>query len=405
MFKFFKKKLGDAISRFSKKAIEEVEAAEEEKPEDRKEKKEEKKRLKEEKKKKKEQEKKPEEITGLPKEEDSEEEPQEIIDKQKQEKKPEEITEKPKQEDRKETKKELTEEPKEERKGFMQRLKERVSSVNISEEKFDDLFFEFEITLLENNVAYEIVEKIKGSLKRAVTEKPIEKKKLDSLIQDTLKSTIEEVLDFEKIDIIRQAKEKKPYIITFLGINGSGKTTTIAKIANLLKNNSLTSVIAASDTFRAAAIQQMEEHANRLNIKMIKHEYGSDPAAVAFDAVNYAKAKDIDVVLIDTAGRLHSNKNLMDELKKINRVISPDLKIFVGESITGNDCVEQVSRFNSEIGIDAIILTKADTDEKGGTALSVSYISKKPILFLGTGQGYEDLKEFSREEIVESLGL
>jgi fused signal recognition particle receptor len=374
MFKFFKKKLGDAVSKFSRKAIEEGDTVEEEKPE--------------------------EEITEEPKEEKKLKKIKKKIKKiHKEEKKkePEEIIEKPDEE--------ITEEPSEEKKGFMQRLKERVSSVKISEEKFDELFFDFEMALLENNVALKIVEKIKENLKQTLTEKPVEKKKLDSIILNTLKSTIEEVLDFEKIDIIKRAKEKKPYIIAFLGINGSGKTTTIAKVASLLKNKGLTSVIAASDTFRAAAIQQMEEHADKLNIKMIKHEYGSDPAAVAFDAVNYAKAKNIDVVLIDTAGRLHSNKNLMDELKKINRVINPDLKIFIGESITGNDCIEQVSKFDSEIGIDGIILTKADTDEKGGTALSVSYISKKPILFLGTGQNYEDLKDFSKEDIVASLGL
>jgi len=374
MFKFFKKKLGDAVSKFSRKAIEEGDTVEEEKPE--------------------------EEITEEPKEEKKLKKIKKKIKKiHKEEKKkePEEIIEKPDEE--------ITEEPIEEKKGFMQRLKERVSSVKISEEKFDELFFDFEMALLENNVALKIVEKIKENLKQTLTEKPVEKKKLDSIILNTLKSTIEEVLDFEKIDIIKRAKEKKPYIIAFLGINGSGKTTTIAKVASLLKNKGLTSVIAASDTFRAAAIQQMEEHADKLNIKMIKHEYGSDPAAVAFDAVNYAKAKNIDVVLIDTAGRLHSNKNLMDELKKINRVINPDLKIFIGESITGNDCIEQVSKFDSEIGIDGIILTKADTDEKGGTALSVSYISKKPILFLGTGQNYEDLKDFSKEDIVASLGL
>ena len=202
-----------------------------------------------------------------------------------------------------------------------------------------------------------------------------------------------------------QNKNEKPYVIVFFGINGSGKTTTIAKIAHLLQKNSLSVVLAASDTFRAASIEQLQEHADKLNIKLIKHNYGSDPSAVAFDAIKHSKAHNIDVVLVDTAGRLHSNINLIDEMKKIVRVTKPDLKIFVGESITGNDCVEQCSSFNENIGIDAIILTKADVDEKGGTAISISYVTKKPILYLGMGQSYDSLEEFNPEKIVASIGL
>jgi fused signal recognition particle receptor len=192
-------------------------------------------------------------------------------------------------------------------------------------------------------------------------------------------------------------------VILFVGINGSGKTTTLAKIASMLKEAGVSSVIAASDTFRAAAIQQLEEHANNLSIKMIKHDYGSDSSAVAFDAIRHAESKGLDVVLIDSAGRLHSNSNLMDELKKLSRVTKPDLKIFVGESITGNDCIEQAQKFNEAIGVDAIILTKADVDEKGGTAISISHVIKKPILFFGKGQNYGDIERFSPKKIVDSI--
>ena len=167
----------------------------------------------------------------------------------------------------------------------------------------------------------------------------------------------------------------------------------------------MSSVIAASDTFRAAAIHQLDEHGEKLGIKVIKHDYGSDPAAVAFDARKYAEAKKIDVVLVDTAGRLHSNVNLMDEVKKIIRVVKPNLKVFVGESITGNDCVEQSKKFNEVVGIDSIILTKADVDEKGGAAISISYITGKPIIYLGVGQGHDDLRIFDEKELVRSLGL
>ena len=163
--------------------------------------------------------------------------------------------------------------------------------------------------------------------------------------------------------------------------------------------------MAAGDTFRAAAIQQLEEHAQNLNIKIIKHDYGSDAAAVAFDAIAYAKAHDLDTVLIDTAGRMHSNTNLMDEMKKIVRVAKPDMVLFVGESITGNDCIEQAKQFNEIIGITGIVLTKADVDEKGGAALSIAHVTGKPIIFLGMGQRYEDLKPFSKDMIMNNLGL
>ena len=205
--------------------------------------------------------------------------------------------------------------------------------------------------------------------------------------------------------MLEKIKQKKPFVICFVGINGSGKTTTIAKIAKLLLNKKFTVVLAAADTFRAAAIDQLQLHANKLGVKLIKHNYGSDPAAVAFDAVKHAQAKGVDVVLIDTAGRMHSNENLIDEMKKIVRVAKPDLKIFVGESITGNDCVEQAKQFNEAIGIDAIILAKADVDEKGGAAISVSYVTQKPIVYIGTGQDYEDLKEFDQKMVINSLGL
>ena len=296
------------------------------------------------------------------------------------------------------------EEPKPEKKGFFARAKEFVSTKKISAEKFDEMFWDLEVALLENNVAVEVIEKIKKDLKEELVEKPLPRN-VEAKIGETLKKSLGEVLDVEQIDLIERIKSKKPFIIAFFGINGSGKTTTIAKIANLLKENGMTSVLAAGDTFRAAAIQQLEEHADRLGLKIIKHDYGSDSAAVAFDAVKYAEKQSIDAVLIDTAGRLHSDSNLMDELQKIVRVVKPNLKIFVGESITGNDCVEQASRFDEQIGIDGIILTKADVDEKGGAAISVSFITKKPILFIGTGQEYSDLQGFDADLVLKSLGL
>ncbi len=330
-------------------------------------------------------------------------------------KKPEEVLEEKKKEtkeeiiEEKETKEELEEKAKqektEEKKGFFKKIKEKIVTKQITAEQFDSLFWDLELILLENNVAVEVIEKIKQDLQKNLVAKPIPRTKINSTILNSLKQTLENLFDIEKIDLIKKAKQKKPLIICLVGINGSGKTTTIAKLAALFKKNNLSSVIAASDTFRAAAIDQLQKHADKLGVKLIKQDYGSDAAAVAFDAVKHAQAKGIDVVLIDTAGRMHSNINLMDEMAKIIRVAKPDLKIFVGESITGNDCTEQAKTFNKTIGIDGIILTKSDIDEKGGASISISYVTGKPILYLGTGQEYDDLKEFKPELILESLGM
>ena len=296
----------------------------------------------------------------------------------------------------------------EEKKGLFGMIKESLTTVKLSDEKFNDLFWDLEVTMLENNVAVEVIEKIKEDLRAELTTGKVSRKTVDQIVHDTLKKSIEELFDgakaFDLVERIRSSG-RKPYVIAFIGVNGSGKTTTMAKVANLLVKNNLSVVFAASDTFRAAAIQQLQEHADKLGVKMIRHDYESDPAAVAFDAVKHAQAKGLDVVLIDTAGRLHTNDNLMNELKKLIRVNSPDLKVFIGESITGNDCVEQAKLFNEAVGIDAIILAKTDIDEKGGAALSVSYVTGKPIIYLGTGQAYDDLQKFDQDLIVKNIGL
>lgn len=302
-----------------------------------------------------------------------------------------------------EKKEEAVEEP--EKKGFFQRITETITTKKISAEKFDELFWDLELALLENNVAVEVIEKIKADLKSQLVDKPIPRGKVDETIADSLHSSIEGLFSVPQIDLLSRAKQKKPFVICFVGVNGSGKTTSIAKVTKYLQSNGLSVVMAAADTFRAAAIDQLQLHADKLGVKLIKQDYGSDPAAVAFDAIKHAEANKKDVVLIDTAGRLHSNVNLMDEMKKIMRVAKPDLKIFVGESITGNDCVEQAKKFNEAVGIDGIILAKADVDEKGGAAISVSYVTQKPILFLGVGQEYEDLQAFDKERLLTSIGL
>lgn len=301
---------------------------------------------------------------------------------------------------------ELDDEVKPEKKSIFGRIKETITSRTISEEKFEDLFWELELALLENNVSVEVIEKIKVDLKRELVNKPLPWD-VSEKIHKTLTKTLHDILAFESEDIFSRisAKKKGPYVIAFFGINGAGKTTSIAKLTYYLQQQGLSVVLAACDTFRAAAIQQLGEHAQKLNVKMIQHNYGSDAAAVAFDAVQYAEKNKVNVVLIDTAGRLHSNTNLMAELQKIIRVVKPDLKIFVGESITGNDCIEQARQFNALVEMDGAILTKVDVDEKGGAPLSIAYTIKKPILFLGVGQEYKDFEKFDAEVILGRLGL
>ncbi len=287
---------------------------------------------------------------------------------------------------------------------FFGKLKQAITTKTISAEKFNELFWDLEIVLLENNVSLEVIERIKKDLEKELVDKPLPRD-VEGKILETLKKTLLDILTFPEINLIEKTSGKKPLIIAFFGINGTGKTTSIAKLTHYFQQHQKSVVLAAGDTFRAAAIQQLEEHAERLGVKMIKHDYGSDAAAVAFDAVKYAQKNNIDVVLIDTAGRLHSNTNLMAELEKIIRIAKPDLKIFVGESITGNDCIEQARQFNQLVEMDGAILTKADVDEKGGAPLSIAYTIKKSILFLGVGQKYDDLEKFNAQTMIKRLGL
>jgi len=301
---------------------------------------------------------------------------------------------------------EREEEKTKESKGLFGKIKETLTTKTISSEKFEELFWELELALLENNVSVEVIERIKDDLKQELVDKPLPRD-VPSKIHDTLTRTLREILSCEAIDVLENinTKKNKPYVIAFFGINGTGKTTSIAKLTYYFQQQGLSVVLAACDTFRAAAIQQLGEHARKLNVKMIEHDYGSDAAAVAFDAVQYAEKNNIDVVLIDTAGRLHSNTNLMAELEKIIRVVKPDMKVFVGESITGNDCIEQARTFNQLVEMDGAILTKVDVDEKGGAPVSIAYTIKKPILFMGVGQEYKDLEKFDAETILGRLGL
>ena len=283
-----------------------------------------------------------------------------------------------------------------------------VREKTISEKHVEDILWELEMELLQGDVAMEVATEVVDSVKNDLVGKKI--KRSNDITEYTfiaLRNAVSDIIDIPGKSMTEMIEEKKaqgePLVVMFVGINGTGKTTTIGKLANYYLKKGYTPVIAASDTFRAGAIEQVTYHADNVGVKIIKHKKGSDPAAVAFDAVEHAKAQGKEVVLIDTAGRMQTNVNLMDEMKKIKRVANPDLVIFVGDALTGNDATEQAIKFNDAIDIDGVILTKADADSKGGASLSIGYVIQKPIMFLGVGQGYDDIKEYDAEWMLDQL--
>ena len=300
------------------------------------------------------------------------------------------------------------ERPEPPKRSLLDKVRERIATTTLSKEDFSKLFDEMEMALLESSVALEVVERIRADLERQLVGVPLPRGGLERAVRQALSKSVSGLFVQSPgllQRILTLAEKKKPVVVLFVGVNGSGKTTTVAKVAKLLKERGKSCVLAAADTFRAAAINQLEEHANRIGVRLVKHDYGADPAAVAFDAIRHAEAKDIDVVLIDTSGRMHNKANLMEEMRKILRVTKPDLKVFVGEATTGNDAVEQARAFNDAVDLDGIVLAKADVDEKGGASISVSFVTGKPILALGTGQGYDDLADFDLGHLLDALGL
>jgi fused signal recognition particle receptor len=275
----------------------------------------------------------------------------------------------------------------------------------VRERKLEDVLEDLEVALLEADVALPVVQAILATMREDLLGKRITRDvSFEEGVELALRHAIEGVLAAEKIDFLSLVKESpKPFVVMFVGVNGTGKTTAIAKVTHLLQKSGFGVVIAAADTFRAGAIEQIEVHADRLGAKLIKHKAGADPAAVAFDAVEHARARHRDVVLIDTAGRMQTNQNLMDQMKKIQRVAQPHFVVFVGDALAGNDAVEQARTFQEAVGFDAAILCKIDADAKGGAALSIAHSVGKPILFVGTGQGYDDLMAFDPHWMVEKL--
>lgn len=289
--------------------------------------------------------------------------------------------------------------------GFVQ----KVTHKSISEKNLDDALSDLQMALLENDVAYEATERINDRVKETLEGEQIgllqsKKDLIKTALYDAILSALtpENPVDlFALLELRKKAGE--PLTLMFLGVNGTGKTTTIAKITQMLQKKGYSVVLACADTFRAGSAEQIQIHADRLKVRVLSRPYGSDPASVAFDAINHARARGINVVLIDTAGRMQTDKNLMAELSKIHRVAEPDLVIFVGDALAGNDAIEQAKTFNEKIGIDAAVLTKVDADAKGGAALSIAIATGKPIIFIGIGQEYSDLELFDPKWFAQKI--
>ncbi|MFB6217175.1 MAG: signal recognition particle-docking protein FtsY [Candidatus Aenigmatarchaeota archaeon] len=285
----------------------------------------------------------------------------------------------------------------------VENIGKKVTEREITDEDLDTVLEDLKITLIKSDVALETADRICGEVKDDLEGLEVKRTKIEGTIKQSFRNAIMDILS-EKENIVEKIKDSdKPVVVLFLGFNGSGKTTTLAKFARILHEKGLTTVFAAADTYRAASIEQLEKHGNALNSKVIKHDYKADAAAVVYDAIEHASSEGKDVVLADTAGRSHADTNLMDELEKICDVNEPDWKILVLDSLTGNDAVEQARRFEDSVGVDGIVLTKMDVNEKGGAAISVSHTIDSPILYMGVGQEYGDLEEFDPDRIIDRI--
>ena len=285
-----------------------------------------------------------------------------------------------------------------------------IGQKELTEKVLDDVLLDLQIALLESDVAQEVVDDLSANLKKELLGLKLEKEQqATEIVQSKLRTAVAEIFSrtkrFDLIENIKMKKESRggPFVIVFLGINGTGKTTTVAKIANLLRKAGFSVVVAAGDTHRAGAIEQLEQHTNRLSLKIVKQRYGADPSSVGRDAYDHAKKNHVDIVLMDTAGRMQTSKNLMDEMGKIVRVVKPDVKLFIGDALAGNDTINQAREFFDYTNFDGAILTKVDADAKGGSAISIAHITSRPIVYIGVGQGYDDIIPFDSNKFIGSL--
>ena len=279
----------------------------------------------------------------------------------------------------------------------------------ISEKDVEEFCNKILTELIEADVAYDVAERIVETIKNNLAGQKIHRgsnveEYMDGILYKSLYNILSSGVTRNFLEAVKDIVTRDGVAkIMFMGINGVGKTTTIAKVAYTLKQSGLKSVIVGADTFRAGAQEQLKKHCERLGLPFIGGKYGADPAAVAFDGVVYAQKNRYHVVLIDTAGRMHIDVDLMNELRKMVNVIKPHMKILIVDALTGNDAIEQARKFDEAVGVDAAILTKVDADASGGAALSVIMGIGKPILYLGVGQGYDDLLGYDPDAILKML--
>jgi len=285
-------------------------------------------------------------------------------------------------------------------KDFSDNVKSTVAEKELDQDTLDPLLEELRLKLLQNNVSLEAAEAIEEELRENLVGEQVRRGKAEEKVDEAVESVLLDLLD-DSFDFDAELEDaKEPPVVFFIGFNGSGKTTSLSKVASYLQERGEEVVLGAGDTFRAASIEQLEEHGDNLGVEVVAHEYESDPAAVGYDTVEHAEKED-KVALVDTAGRSHSDRNLMDELNKMVNVNDPDVTFLVVDALAGNDVLEQAEAYEGMF--DAVIVTKMDVDENGGAIISISERSGKPVAFLGTGQGYEDLESFDKKEFVEQI--
>ena len=296
-------------------------------------------------------------------------------------------------------------------KSFTNTIVNSITTTELSEDKLNEIRDELFMQLVESDVAVDVADAICNAMVNYLRGIKVprfgdKESVIKNGIIDVMNKLFSDIPDVDFMnEVTRILQTKKPVVLLFLGPNGYGKTTTIAKITHQLMKRGYTAVWAAADTYRAGAIEQLEGHAAKLGVRVIKHGYGSDPAAVAYDAVNHARVRGIDYVMIDTAGRMHTDANLMSELSKIQRVSKPDLSIFIADALLGNEALDIAKYYSKYVRIDGLVVTKVDAYPKGGAILTFLYELKKPIYFLGVGQGYDDLRPFNKLEFFRQLIL
>jgi fused signal recognition particle receptor len=290
-------------------------------------------------------------------------------------------------------------------------LVEKVSTTTLTGPEVESLLQEFYLQLMAADVAVETADAVVEGLRQRLKEFRVPRfSDKREMVKDVLKSTLSSVIKTASIqDVLKTAEERRksgrPVVIMFVGPNGSGKTSTVVKLAHYLRKKGYSAILASADTFRAGAIEQLETLGEKAGFLVVSQQYGADPAAVAVDAINKAASLRANFVIIDTAGRTEVDRGLLEEMRKIKRVAKPDYVIYIGDALAGNVAVNQARMFDEVVGVDFVVLAKLDADAKGGSAVSISHATGKPLLFVCTGQELDDLDDNPRQRLLDALGL